>query len=297
MEELLPKSVLIEIEKAQRQLLLGSDVKVPANAGWLKKALVWCDEYSINLGRQAGTYFYLERAGVDAIEQRLLRLGEASLKAQISGHDTDRMASASVSANEKLAKQFPTEHLVLSACTDLNCRLAHQLLFNLAEVPAQLNIELDITTLDLSLYDYLIVVENRDCFNQWHDYQVASNITRPLVIYRGHDKHHSKACYGLKSRWLKEKGVIGQIFFGDFDIAGLGIAIDSDVIYQHILVPSIVELETLLKKLHFDESHSFHLRALKERCPDKWQPLLALLLENRAGLRQQWMIGKVLALT
>jgi len=294
MDELLPKAALIELEKIQHRLLLGDDVKVKASTGWLKKTLAWCDENDINLGRRASGYFYIDHQGLTSIEQRLQQLGEGSFAQLIRQLDDDRVIASQVTANEKMAKVLPTQHLVLSASTELSLRLAHQSQFGLAQPSTQLNIELEVAELDLSLFDYLIVIENRDCFNQWHSYQPPILFTRPLVVYRGHEQHHSKGCIALKTRWQRDKGNFGQVYFGDFDIDGLAIAIDSTVAYQHLLLPEFSELKTQLKPMHYDENNAFRLRELNQRCPPQWQSLLALLLNEKQGLRQQWMFDGVL---
>lgn len=296
MDELLSKAALTELEKAQRQLLLGSDVKVKSSSSWLRKSLAWCDECGIKLGRDAGNFFYIEQQGIDAIEQRLSLLKQGSLREHVDVLAGARDEVTSVTSDEKLATKLPTEHLMLSACVDLSLRLSHQSFFNFAEIPPQVNIELDIHTIDLSRYDYLIVVENRDSFNQWHQYKISLDITRPLVVYRGHDKYHSKACSALKSRWLQEKGAVGQVYFGDFDIAGLSIAINSTTAYQYLLLPPLDKLMPLLKSFHFNESYMHGQRAVTERCSVNWYPLLELLIERKKGLRQQWMIEFELAL-
>jgi hypothetical protein len=296
MDELLPKAALIELEKAQRDLLLGNDAKVKENSGWLKKTLAWCDENGINLGRRAGGHFYIESSAISAIENRLQLLGEASLAQLVKQLSDDRVNASQASANEKLASQLPTQHLVLSACTDLSLRLSQQSLFGLTDTPVQINLELDVLTIDLSRFDYLIVIENRDCFNAWHRYQIPSLLLRSLVIYRGHEKQHSKGCMTLKSRWFDEKGSHGQVYFGDFDIDGLAIAIDSKVAYQHLLLPTLDKLTSALKSLHFADDNAYRQRDLINRCPVEWQPLLDLLLTQQAGLRQQWMFDDELGI-
>jgi hypothetical protein len=296
MDELLPKAALIELEKAQRDILLGNDAKVKANSGWLKKTLAWCGENGINLGRRAGGHFYIEVNGLTAIEKRLHQLGEGSLAELITQLDGDRINASSVSSNEKLAKELPMQHLVLSASIDLGFRLAQQVLFNLTDMPDQINLELDVRTLDLSLFDYLVVIENRDCFNAWHRYQIPSSLSCALVVYRGHEKSNCTGYTALKSRWFDEKGSHGQVYFGDFDIDGLAIAIDSKVAYQHLLLPTLDKLTSALKSLHFDDDNAYRQRDLVNRCPVQWQSLLDLLLTQQAGLRQQWMFDDELGL-
>ena len=296
MDDLLPKAALIELEKAQNKLRLGNTVKVKSRTNWLKKTLAWCSECEITLGHGDSEYFHISHEGINAIEQRYEQLGQGTLKQHVKALNGDRIQAVKVSDNEKLAKELPTEHLVLTACTDLNLRLAQQSLFGLTQTPLQINNELDVSSIDLSLFDYLIVVENRDCFNAWHEYQIQSSITRPLIVYRGHEKSHSKGCQELKFRWLNEKGKVGQVYFGDFDIAGLAIAVDIETAYQHLLLPPISRLSKQLKSSHFNERHAYKQRDLFHRCPVPWQPLLSLLLTNKAGLRQQWMFDHELEL-
>lgn len=296
MDELLSKAALTELEKAQRQLLLGSEVKVKSSSSWLRKSLAWCDECGIKLGRDAGNFFYIEQQGIDAIEQRLSLLKQGSLREHVDVLAGARDEVTSVTSDEKLATKLPTEHLMLSACVDLSLRLSHQLFFNFAETPPQVNIELDIHTIDLSRYDYLIVVENRDSFNQWHQYKISLDITRPLVVYRGHDKYHSKACSALKSRWLQEKGAVGQVYFGDFDVHGVGIAVDAQVAYQHLLLPEIKWLKQHLIHLHYRQSQTYDERFISQRCPIAWQSILNLIFDSQAALRQQWMFNTRLEL-
>lgn len=296
MDDLLPKAALIALDKAQKNLRLGKTVKVKASTSWLKKLLVWCSEHEITLGYGDSEYFYITNEGIISLEQRYHQLGQGTLRQHINETNDDRFRAAKVSGNEKLAKKLPTEHLILTACIDFNLRLSQQSLFGLTQTPLQINHELDVSNIDLSLFDYLIVVENRDCFNAWHEYQIHPSITRPLIVYRGHEKSHSKGCVGLKSRWFNEKGKTGQVYFGDFDIDGLAIAIDSKVGYQYLLLPNSIYLSTNLESFHSDESNVYRQRDLTNRCPQQWQSLLDLLLVKQAGLRQQWMFDSELIL-
>jgi len=289
MDDLLPKAALIALDKAKNKLGLGKPVKVRASSSWLKKTSVWCSEHEIILGHGDSEYFYISNDGIIAIEQRYRQLDQGTLHQHANVIDNNRVNSSKVTDNEKLAKILPTENLVLTANSDFNFRQLQQSLCGLIKVPLQVNHELDVSIIDFSLFDYLIVVENRDCFNEWYKYQIESSITRPLIVYRGHEKSHSKGCIALKSRWLVEKGNTGQVYFGDFDIDGLAIAVDSKIPYQHLLFPSLNYLNEHLRTFQFDADNAYRLRELISRCPHQWQLLLDLLLTQQAGLRQQKM--------
>ena len=296
MDDLLTTQTITELEKVRGKLFTNSEVRVNAKTAWFKQLLAWCSEREIQLGRGSDTHYFINDVGITAIDQWYDTHNKGSLTQINQLPSGDRIAMSRVSSNEKAAKELPTEHLVLIASTDLDLRLSQQSLFGLPETPAQINQELDINNIDLSLFDYLIVVENRDCFNAWHNYQIQSCITRPLVVYRGHEQTHSKGCVELKSRWLKEKGKVGQVYCGDFDIDGLAIAINSNVSYQHLLLPTFEVLSGQLIPAHFDDNNAYHKRDLINRCPQQWQLLLNLLLTQQAGLRQQWMFDDELFL-
>lgn len=297
MEENLSKQALTELAKAFKALQLEASYKAKRNAAWLKKTLAWCDEHAITLGREGDSKnYYIERDGIRKVDAKLQSLGYSPLREFQQGVSGDRQDAAKVSPNEKDAKQLPTEHLVLAVCSDLSMRLAYQSLFQLAESPAQIQIELDIRTLDLASYDYLVVVENRDCFSAWHQYQIPSELANALVVYRGHESHHSKACQTLKAHWFAEKGQHGQVFFGDYDPHGMGLAIDVKAPYQHVLFPDLDWLKCNHVFGHFDESKAYSKRFQHERCPENWLELLDVMYQKEIGLRQQWMFDTQLRL-
>ncbi|MGB1296801.1 MAG: DUF7281 domain-containing protein [Psychrobium sp.] len=290
MDENLSKTALKELAKAFKVLQLETSYKAKRNAAWLKKTLAWCDEHAITLGREGDSkHFYIERAGIRKVDAKLQSLGYSSLREFQQGASGDRLDAAKVSPNEKDAKELPTEHLVLAVCSDLSMRIAYQSLFQFAEPPAQIQLELDIRTLDLAPYDYLVVVENRDCFSAWHRYQIPSELTNALVVYRGHESHHSKACQALKSRWLEHNGGKGQVYFGDFDPHGLAIAIEATTPYQHLLLPQLSWLKHNYQPLHFDEDKAYSKRDMVHRCPEPWRVLLDTMYQESVALRQQWM--------
>lgn len=297
MDEKLLSGTLKELAKAYVALRLTEEVKVNGNATWLKNALFWCEEHAIRLGRSGGTkHFYIERGGIDKVDSKLRSMGYSPLSQLIEGLKGDRIHSARYSPNEKDANTSPMEYLVLSACTELSMRLSYQSLLQLDDLPAQIQLELDIRELDLSQFDYLVVIENRDCFSAWHQYLLPEELTRLLVIYRGHEKEHSKACQWLKARWNKEKGPNNQIFFGDFDPHGLAIAIDSSTPYQYLLLPSVDWLQANYVTAHFDDNNAYLTRHLLGRCPERWQSLITMMYDKQIAVRQQWMFGMPLQL-
>jgi hypothetical protein len=152
----------------------------------------------------------------------------------------------------------------------------------------QINIELDLNRLKLDDFDCLVIVENRDSFNDWFEYKKYTNLSRPLVIYRG-DKHHSIACKKLLKSWLVTQGNRYSIYFGDYDLAALRIAISGG--YTHLLLPEYNDLAKQAIKQHYPDNHQKYLSGLERDCPKCLEPLLQLMIDKRAGLRQQRMYG------
>jgi len=287
--------VITELIKIKSKLVLSEQVVVNGRAAWLVKLLAWCNEHEISLGQSvAGQQFAVTRQGLARLEKSLAIHHHTSL-AQLA-LDCRGERKQVRSSDEKIAREKPLQYRVLIACTDLSIRLSHQQCYGLLDTPSQIEHEMDIRQLDVDQYDYLVVIENRDSFNDWHKYQpFASQIKSPLVIYRGHEKHHSKGCEALKERWSGEKGQQGLVYFGDADIAGLGIAAASATPYQHLLLPEITQLTALLDNQLANPSFDHSRGAMREKLPLSWRPLFELITQQGA-LRQQKMFNVPLVL-
>lgn len=193
----------------------------------------------------------------------------------------DRHQATNFTENEKQAGIAPKDYRVLAAFP--NQQLSHY------SAP-QLNIELDIRQLDLTVFSHFIAIENRDSFNDWHKYQLADSFENPLVLYRG-DGEEGKWFTKLKSDWAKQKPSCPQIYFGDFDLPGIKIGLE----YDGLLLPSLSWLAKNCIASHFEATHVRYEKQLNIECPIGWQDLLQLMLKNQKALRQQWMFDVPLA--
>jgi len=284
--ELLSASAVIELAKVQQSLLLEPRVSVKKSP-WLKATQRWCEEHEIELGDNESRQFWITRSGIAAIERWLSLHQQGSLQQQVRSRQGQRDEVSS--SNEKIAQISPMEHQVLCANCDLGQRLNQQQFFSLTETPPQINVELDYSVIELEHYDYLVVIENRDSFNDWFRYLPQTiGLSRALVIYRGHDKAHSKGCKGLKSLWKEAKGEQGLVYFGDADIAGLGIAMAGETPYQHLLLPSLSDLNARLDALQANPHYDYSQRNLENQLLKRWLPLYKVL-NQQAALRQQNM--------
>lgn len=290
---LLSAAAIIELAKVKGKLRLVERVAVN-KVGWLRTTLSWCREHEIILGDDAPRQFWVTRAGIAAVERCLALDGQGSLQSQAESRLNGR--DKVTSSNEKIARAQPMEQRVLCASCDLSQRLHQQQFFHLVDTPPQINVELSIIDIDLDQYDALVVIENRDSFNQWHQYvTLTQGIFNPLVIYRGHERAHSKGCVALKLLWQQRKGAQGLVYFGDADIAGLSIAVSGDVPYQHLLLPPLDELKVRLDPKQCQPHYDYVRGNLEQNLPSAWRPVFSLL-NQRAALRQQNMFNLPLVL-
>jgi hypothetical protein len=269
---------------AAQHLKLMLDVTAQTKASHaLTEILSWCEESEFRPGKwiRAKQTYRFEQSQIDKIEHILLQQGFASIYDKFD-QDTHQSASHR-NPNEKQGKIKPTQHLVLAAVTQKTALDAMQQHLYTCQ---QVNIELDVTRLNLDSFESLVVVENRDSFNDWFEYQPYTNLSKPLVIYRG-DKHHSTACKTLLKSCLSAQSNKPAIYFGDFDLAALRIAVSAG--YTQLLLPAYARLAAQAIKQHYPSNQEKYLTKLQRDCPTGWQPLLHLMGNKRAGLRQQKM--------
>lgn len=249
----------------------------------LIEILNWCDDLEFEPGRwiKPNKTYRFNRDYIAQINQTLLDERYAGIFDDFS-QDTHRSA-AHRNPSEKQGKLKPTHHLILAAITDDDTLNAINQYFYPSQ---QVNIELDVRQLKLEPFDCLLVVENRDSFNDWFDYKHNARLVNALVIYRG-DKHHSTACKTLLKSWLNIHSDKPTIYFGDYDLAGLRIATSAG--YSHLLLPEYSWLTEQVIKQHYPDNQQKYLARLERDCPKGWQQLLHLISDKRAGLRQQKM--------
>lgn len=268
---------------AQFNKLLLDENAVVKVSGILIEVLSWCDDLEFQPGKWVNpnkTYRF-DREYIAQIDQILLDEKYASIFDNFN--DDNHQSAAQRNPNEKQGKLKPTHHLVLAAVFQGKVLDAEDQCFYTSQ---QINIELNIFQLKPDVFDCLVVVENRDSFNDWFEYQSFTSLSHPLVIYRG-DNHHSTACKKLLKNWLSSQVSKPAIYFGDFDLAGLRIAISAG--YSHLLLPEYHCLAEQAIKQHYPDKQQKYLTSLERDCPKGWQPLLTLMSDSRIGLRQQKM--------
>lgn len=268
---------------AQFDKLLLDEGAVANMSNTLIEVLNWCEDLEFKPGKwgKSKKTYRFDKEYIAQINQILLDEKYASLFDDFS-QDTHQSA-AQRNPNEKQGQLKPTHHLILAAITSAQTLEAIDQSFYPSQ---QVNVELDVNQVKLDTFDCLIVIENRDSFNDWFKYDYHSSLSNTLVIYRG-DKHHTTACKTMLKSWLRTQSNKPIIYFGDCDLAGLRLAISGG--YSHLLLPDYTWLEKNIIKQHYPSNQQKYLARLEQDCPVDWKQLLSLMSGCRAGLRQQKM--------
>lgn len=286
--------------KEQYFALLHDEQTSTSKAATVSHIMAWCEQEYIQPGQWLNNkkHFRFARQGIEAIRASyLLCMGE-DIFADFSG-DTHQSAALKTT-DEKQGRIKPTQSLVLCALSNQAPLLSSDMQtlkgFSQQFYPCeQVNVELNLAKVNLTDFDNLLIIENRDSFNDWHRFQgqVTQELNKPLVIYRG-DSEHSTGTKALLEQWQHARPRCPRIYFGDFDLAGLRIAVSGQ--YSHLLLPNVDWLTAHLVKQHYPDEQLKFLANLTLQCPPQWQHLLAVMQQQRAGLRQQMMYQAALAL-
>ena len=276
----------------QYDILMFDDQAFTTKIEAVKQIVEWCEHEHINPGKWivSGKKYRFTREGISKIRDAYMFVMEEDIFADFS--EDSHQSAAFKSADEKQGKIKPTHHLILTALNKNACFEGFQQEFYPC---GQVNVELDIGALNFSAYDSLIIIENRDSFNDWYVFQtqISSDLGKVLTIYRG-DSHYSVAATTLLKHWRVSRPDCPVIYFGDFDLAGLRLAVSGQC--THLLLPELQWLQQRLVSQHYPEEQEKFLSGLQQDCPDICQPLLQLMRDRRAGLRQQKMLDTALIL-
>ncbi|MFT4937682.1 MAG: hypothetical protein ACI88A_000700 [Paraglaciecola sp.] len=289
-ERLIPKAKALLVE--QNDSLMFDDNAYTTKIETVKHILQWCTNEDIKPGKWLveGKKYRFTRAGIDKIRDAYLLCMQEDIYADFS-EDNHQSASAK-SVDEKLGKIKPTHHLILAALTrNLTFEDFQQEFYP----SAQVNIELDINAVDYADYDTLIMIENRDSFNDWYLFQqqISIDLGKVLAIYRG-DSHYSVAATALLKQWRDSRPGSKIVYFGDFDLAGLRLAVSGKC--TDLLLPEQFYLEKHSISQHYPAEQEKLLSGIAKDCPTGWRLLLKLMSDKRAGLRQQLMYQTPLVL-
>jgi hypothetical protein len=226
-----------------------------------------------DIGRREGKSIYLTPADKERIAGILAAEEIDRNTAPDAWRGLSRTAALALGNNEKLARgPVRNRRIAIKAL-----RSKHKLVLNGAPLilPARCHIEADYDTIDISVHDWIVVVENWESFNDVH--RAADRLDfpgdSPLVIWRG-DNSRTRADSVLD--WLSGLKIPVAAFV-DYDPKGLVIAHGLPRL-ERIISPPLPQLRDLLKNKGLSDRYLLQI------------PYCQSLLDRSSGqIREIWM--------
>ena len=199
-----------------------------------------------------------------------------------------RAEVAKHSRYEKLAAIAPDEQYVLLKPQPfyMNLPLEYSLRIPLANVIQLLESQTATIT-------HLVIVENLDAFDCWHQFSVDESFNNALVVYRG----HNGLAKGLSVLLEQLPERVTVVAFVDIDPAGIQIALTTPRVTQ-LLAPSIEALSSLVVTANSTEDYIAQNKQLKyiSQQSSDWQPLQQFIIKHRVSIKQQHLLAHKLGL-
>ncbi|MFG1487808.1 hypothetical protein ABMA58_00990 [Oceanospirillum sp. HFRX-1_2] len=276
--DVLPGNVNRWLREKETKIRKAGPESIKPNFATLRTLIKWCVDQDLCSGNSLQAYkFTINKALLDAIDQRQRLLGQHSFRDDLS--DKTRIQQAQQSDQEDKQQGLkPRENRVLVYLPKpLPCELTGQIQV----------VDLDVTALDLSRFSRLIAVENLDCFYELADFCLSLQAD-DLIVYRG-DTLYARGVKKLRQAWQAlhpDDQTHPMVYFGDFDPAGVKIAISEG--YRQLLLPPDAELEEHARPLMNPEKQDASNGTLQTYRP-QLNPVLQELLPilKQRGLRQQ----------
>ena len=256
--------------------------KVSLSANWQKIFA----ELEVGSVDESGRALLFSAAELQQLQQMSTAyFGSDLLKDSFEG---TRAVVAKHSRYEKLATISPDEQYVLvkpqpiydGIARECSIRLPlHNILNLLASQPEKIN--------------HLVIVENLDAFDGWHQFAIDASLNNALVVYRG----HNGIAKGVNSLLERLPIHIQIVAFVDIDPAGIQIALASPRVTQ-LLAPSVDALASLVPTANSSEDYAAQYKQLKhmrQQTAD-WQLLQQFIIEHRVSIKQQHMLAHGLPL-
>ncbi len=139
----------------------------------------------------------------------------------------------------------------------------------------------------------LVIIENLDAFDCWHQFSVDELLNNVLVVYRGHNGLAKGLSVLLEL--LPER--VAVVAFVDVDPAGIQIALTTPRVTQ-LLAPSIEALSSLVTAASSTEDYIAQNKQLKyiSQQSSDWQALRQFIIEHRVSIKQQHLLAHKLGL-
>lgn len=256
--------------------------KVSFSANWQKIFA----ELEVGSVDESGRALLFSAAQLHQLNQMsMVYFGSELLKDSFEG---TRAEVAKHSRYEKLAEIAPDEQYVLLKPQPfyMNLPVEYSLRIPLANV-------IQLFESQTATITHLVIVENLDAFDCWHQFSVDESFSNALVVYRG----HNGLSKGLSVLLELLPESVTVVAFVDVDPAGIQIALTTPRVTQ-LLAPSIEALSSLVVTASSTEDYTAQYKQLKyiQHQSEEWQPLQQFIIEHKVSIKQQHLLAHKLGL-
>jgi hypothetical protein len=188
--------------------------------------------------------------------------------------------------DDKLADVRPNDKYVLATTQCGKMTTAGQT----RSIPAGVSLRLPISSIDFTLLESVIIIENQDVFDAWHRANLPIKYQSSLAIYRGNDRIITTGVKTLLDTLSSETEVL---MFPDLDPKGLENCFTTAKV-SGILAPSLIDIKTLLFKRTQAKKFVLQQNALTylgKQTFGNWHLLITYVLDNQLAIMQQSMIA------
>ena len=194
--------------------------------------------------------------------------------------DGTRNEVAANSCDDKLATERPNDHYLLIKSAQGSLPWA-----GIDPLPRGFSLRIPIGKLDINSIDKIVIIENQDSFDSWHQYQMPDTLDKVLTLYRGHDAL-ATGVKNLIERLLPRTAII---VFPDLDPAGLQIACTTPGV-THLLIPELSpELVGKNNKEDYYKQHG-QISYLEKADLKGWQGIWNNIKQGQTSIKQQHML-------
>ena len=276
------------LQRVEKQLQTTDRYSVSLRTQAIRELLDWCNEHEVStVSWTTGSKATFDLAVLGVINETLQQLGQPAIDQALSG--LNRYEQGRIGSRENKNTSRPKEGRVLVLQPD-----ASGMQLSVLRQPAvDLVLDVAVEQLDLERSASLLVVENLDMFyrclelHRLGDQRLPEFCDSALIVFRGHQ--HDVQTVRELVRYFNEHSR-PTCYLGDFDPAGLNIALDHD--YSHILLPEL----QLLQRPGYTERYSSRQQEGFERLLHRscdWsaghvlQPYMHIMLQQQRSLRHQ----------
>lgn len=251
---------------------------------WVKEVVTWCCEYDLLPAHTTSLHDIIFTSPLlDSIQTQQRLLGHPDIALYTPAPSRMHAAGFSVIEHKGVGKKPRQDRALVRLSAPVESQQG--MMINVVDV--------DVNRIPLAHYNQLVVVENLDCFYDVDQFTTAIDWSSTLVIYRG-DRAYADGAKQLVALW-QQRGR-DSIYFGDFDIAGVLIALRMRASFM--LLPAIDETvsracEEMLPHDQLRQRQQLEARA--DSVSASFLPYCRLLLNEFRGIRQQNMQGIMLS--